>query len=85
MARRQLSESDIISEQFDRVIRLTKNLMYNDVNLKSGYYFEQYPRTYEYTGIILKEHQEYLVEKLEELKEYMIEFCAQEPAQQNAD
>jgi hypothetical protein len=68
----------VIEFEFDMLRRLVKNLLVDNKNLRSGYYYEEYPKTVQYVHGPLKEQAEYILERLDMTKDLMKEFVLDE-------
>jgi hypothetical protein len=68
----------VIDFEFDQLHRLVNNLLIENKNLKSGYYYEEYPKTYQYVNGPLKDQAEYILERLDMARDLMKEFVLDE-------
>lgn len=82
---RVISNKQIIESQMNRLWRLVNNMLVENKNFKSGYYFNhsEYGRTYNYVRGPLKESAEYLLHEIEEIRELFIEMFDEENVAEN--
>lgn len=69
MTRRTVTLRQAIDAQFDQLARLVANLLVDNVNFETGYYFRQYPNTVDFVARVLPLHAEGIRERVAALKE----------------
>lgn len=76
--KRQISDKYLIEVQFQHLRRLIENLFYNNPNFVTGYFDKEYKTIWEFRQHELKEKTEYVTEKLDELRDLMLDLVEKE-------
>lgn len=73
---RIVSDKQIIESQMNRLWRLVNNMLIENKNFKSGYYFnhDEYKSTRNFVCGPLKDSAEYLLHEIEETRELFVEM-----------
>ncbi len=76
--KRKISDKYLIEVQFQHMRRLIENLFYNNPNFVTGHYDKEYKSIMDFRRHELKDKTEYVTEKLDELRDLMIDMIAEE-------
>ena len=69
MTRKIFTPADIIDMKFDQLKSLVNNLLINNRNFKSGYYFRTYPSTSIFVRHVLRDQAEHIIGRIEQLQD----------------
>jgi len=68
MTHKIFTPADIIDIQFDQLKSLVNNLLINNRNFKTGYYFRTYSSTSIFVKQILHDQAEHIIRRIEQLQ-----------------
>lgn len=69
--------TEIVNFELEQLERLIRNLLVENVNFKTGYYFsKEYTRTVEYVRGPLKEHADHILNRLKGSKEMILDYIS---------
>lgn len=70
--RRKPTLAEATGAEFDQLARLVRNLLVDNKNFESGYYYREYPSSRDFVRRVLREHAQHIIERIETLKEDVV-------------